>query len=111
MSGCHSITFSLIDESRRLLVLKVSGSLEHGNAGMFLRDARALVDEYWQVGLAMVRLDVEGVSYVDSSGIGAFVELYKYLSLRSIEMRLDNIGPSVRKVMGLLGLDKFLHVE
>lgn len=111
MSGCHSVSISLFDESRHLLVVKVSGSLEHGNASSFLRDARALVDGYSQAGLEMVKLDVGGVTYIDSSGIGAFVELYRHLSARSTEMRLENIRPGVRKVMGLLGMEKFLRVE
>jgi len=111
MSGRHSVSISLFDEPQRLLVVTVVGSLEHGNADGFLRDARTAVDGYWQAGLEMVKLDVEGVSYIDSSGIGAMVELYKYLSSRSAQMSLVNIRPGVRKVMELLGLEKFLHVE
>ncbi|HUI71684.1 MAG TPA: STAS domain-containing protein [Spirochaetia bacterium] len=111
MSGRHSVSVSLFDEPSRLLVVTVVGTLEHGNADGFLRDARASVDEYWQAGLEMVKLDVEAVSYIDSSGIGALVELYKYLTSRSARMSLVNIRPGVRKVMELLGLEKFLHVE
>ena len=111
MSGCHTVFIPRFEESRHLLVMRISGSLEHGNANSFLRDARAAIREYSQARLEVVVLDVGGVTYIDSSGIGAFVELYKDLSERSVEMRLENIRPGVKKVMGLLGLEKFLGVE
>jgi anti-anti-sigma factor len=110
MTGCHSISISLFDEARHLLVVKISGSLEHGNSESFLRDALAILSEY-QNSLELVELDVGGVTYIDSSGIGAFVELYKYLSAHDIEMHMENVRPGVKKVMGLLGLERFLQVK
>ena len=111
MSGCHSISVSVFDESQSLLVVRISGSLEHGNSRSFLRDVRAVISEYLQSSLKMVELDVGGVTYIDSAGIGAFVDLYRDLSAHSVEMRMENVGPAVKKVMDLLGLQQFLRVD
>lgn len=54
-----------------------------------------------------VVIDLAGVRYIDSSGLGALVGLLKRLKRDGIEMRLRALHPDVRKIFDLTRLTRF----
>ena len=59
---------------------------------------------------AVYVLDLSGVTFVDSSGIGAIVALLKHLG-RNRRLELCGLNPMVRKVFKLTCLDKVFIIR
>jgi anti-sigma B factor antagonist len=60
---------------------------------------------------ALVVLDLEGVSFLDSSALGAIVGLLKRVRERERELRVVLPTSSARRIFELTGLDRTLDVR
>ena len=56
-------------------------------------------------------LDFDRTVFMDSSGVGALVGVYKLISAQDIELVMRNVHPPVMSVLSLTGLDRVLTVE
>jgi anti-anti-sigma factor len=68
-------------------------------ASEFLRDGNKVV------------LDLSGVNYIDSAGIGELVLLHTRAHGQKAEMKYASPSPLVRQVLGLTNLDSVLEVH
>lgn len=85
-----------------VLVLTGQMVLDDGDL-VFGKRIRELVDR----GIAKVVLDLAGVTYIDSSGVGMLVAKMKTLKERGGDIRLLNLN---RRAESLLGMLKLLMV-
>ena len=85
-----------------VLVLTGQMLLDDGDL-VFGKRIRELVDR----GIAKVVVDLGGVTYIDSSGVGMLVAKMKTLKERGGDMRLLNLN---RRAESLLGMLKLLFV-
>ena len=51
-----------------------------------------------------VELDLKGLTFMDSSGIGAILGRYKKLNKRNGTLRVKNLRPSIRRIFEMSGL-------
>jgi anti-sigma B factor antagonist len=58
-----------------------------------------------------VRLDLEGVEYVDSSGIGWLVGSHRRFSEAGGQLVLCRVPPVVEQILKFCGLENFFHVD
>ncbi len=56
-------------------------------------------------------LDLKGVSFLDSSGVGAIVFLYKRLIARQCRLALSNVQGQPRELLQLLRVDMAIPVS
>lgn len=56
-------------------------------------------------------LDLTGLEYISSAGLGVVVQTYKRLVAAGGSLRLVNLEPRVRNVFSLSGLDRVIPVE
>lgn len=49
-------------------------------------------------------LDLAGVEFMDSSGLGLLVHLRKDCAGRGVELRLRNLNPTVRRLFAITGM-------
>ena len=56
-------------------------------------------------------LDLHQTTFLDSSGVGAIVSIYKSADTLQIPLRLREAGPQVMAVLSLTGLDAVLDVQ
>jgi anti-sigma B factor antagonist len=82
-----------------VLVLKGQMVLDDGDLA-FGRRIRDLVDR----GAVKVILDLGGVTYIDSSGVGMLVAKLKSLKERGGDMRLLNLNRRAESLLGMLKL-------
>jgi anti-sigma B factor antagonist len=54
-----------------------------------------------------VRVDMQGVSFLDSSGISVLVHAHKRLEAQGSTLRLNGVGDAPRRVLEVAGLGDF----
>ncbi len=88
------------------LVAKLCGELDHHTAP----DLREALDR--EIALNSIRnivLDFDGVTFMDSSGIGVIVGRYKQVSACGGKMMIIRVKPQVDKILEISGLKKILE--
>jgi len=58
-----------------------------------------------------VIIDMNDVSYIDSTGLGVFVGALKKSKQKGTNIVLKNLKPNVKKVFTITGLDKVFRIE
>ena len=90
----------------RTLVVKIDGEIDHHTAKEF----RAKIDRELNIkNIVNLVLDFDGVSFMDSSGIGAVVGRYKEITARGGKVMLIRVKPQVDKVLEISGLKTILE--
>jgi len=56
-------------------------------------------------------VDLSGLDYISSAGIGVLIETYKRLAAAGHTLRLVNMLPRVRNIFAYAGLDRILTIE
>jgi len=88
-------------------LLELSGHLVFDDGDEILRErVHALVD----AGSRRILLDLHDVTYVDSGGIGAVVELYLHVTKAGGRLALMRPGPCARRVLQITHLTSALDV-
>jgi anti-sigma B factor antagonist len=74
------------------------------------RDFKAGVDAAWTTGVTAVEIDLASVEFVDSSGIGALLSVYRKLPAGAGATKLVNVKPGVLAVLELLRLHRVFEL-
>ena len=82
-------------------VAKLTGKLSMETVGMFLKELRTVQAE-------KLVLDMGGLSFVDSSGVGALVQMFVHCRGKSQKFVLAAMTPQSVAVMQVAGLNKLL---
>lgn len=84
----------------------LSGELDHHAARSLREQIDGAVD---RTGAKQLRLDFEGVTFMDSSGIGLVMGRYRLMQLAGGRLRVTGASERIQKIMRLAGLDR-LHI-
>ncbi len=88
------------------LVVKIDGEIDHHTAKIF----REQIDRELNLkNIVNLVLDFDGVTFMDSSGIGAVVGRYKEITARGGKVMLIRVKPQVDKVLEISGLKTILE--
>lgn len=86
----------------------IAGELDHFAAPQI----RRMLDELLlDPGILHLTLDLENLTFMDSSGIGVLLGRLRLLSSRGGTMSVQNMQPQVEKLFRLSGLDRVIRVE
>ncbi len=80
-------------------IVHCSGKLVSGVCSFFLKKVHGLVPES-----KLMVLDLTGLERIDSMGLGALVRVHVTCKRSGCELRLINLGPRVREMLGLTNL-------
>ena len=89
------------------VVFRLDGTLTASEANHLKQEVRAVLAG----GPPRVVLDLAGVEFVDSTGLGALVALHKSALEGGGSVRPRRLGSNVRAVLELTRLHRVLHVE
>lgn len=103
--GDFSLTFSRDNGS---VVVGVIGELDCSTADVLSQRLEDLLED--QGNLSVV-LNLEGMTFVDSSGLSVFVTAFRHLRERGGELTLLRPSASTRKVFEITGLHRVLPVH
>lgn len=81
-------------------VLKLSGELDIAVVDTFLQQAQAALAEAGRV----LVIDVEDVSFIDSTGLGALVRLREHAHASGKDVTLTHIPRQMGRILQLTGL-------
>lgn len=83
-------------------VVRIDGPLDAASA----LEARQSFEAVIEAGSAPVDIDMTNTSFIDSSGVGAIVFIYKRLVLQGRTMTLQGLNGQPRELIGMLRLDR-----
>ena len=83
-----------------VLFARVNGELDHHTAKAFVKE----VDEHLSPDIKELQLDFKGLTFMDSSGIGALLGRYKKLNKSKGKMTVKNMNRTVGRVFDMSGL-------
>jgi len=69
------------------------------------------IAEFWEKGLERAAIDMASVEFIDSSGVGALLGIYRRFPEGSASVTLRNMRPQVQSVIELLRLHRIFTIE
>ena len=99
--GLATLDIARLPGSNGNLVAKLTGKLSMETVGGFLRELRTVEAE-------KLVLDMSDLSFVDSAGVGALVQIFVHRRGKSQKFALARLTPQGMAVMQVAGLHKLL---
>ena len=75
------------------------------------RHFKKACDEFWQPDIERLTIDLRVVEFLDSSGVGALLSVYKKLPPDQPSVKLLHLQPAVQTVIELLRLHRIFTIE
>lgn len=72
---------------------------------------RAVLDEHLDAGRRVLRLDTAGVSFMDSSGVGAIVHAHARCHDEHGSLIITGVQPRIARLLEITGLDHILLID
>ena len=99
-----TITLQRVERVDDCLALKVEGQIDLYSTQYFQRCVRRVID----AGFVKLIFLLDGVDYVSSMGVGAFVQLQKATKEKGGSLAVAAAHPKVMEILKLMCLDKLL---
>jgi len=100
------ISFEVTDHSEDTAIVEMSGDLDMYT----LPDAKNRIGELIDSGKRFLVMDLTGIQYVDSSGLGFFIGTLKKLRDKSGDMKLINLNNYIHGIFKLIHLHYIIEV-
>ena len=98
----------IIDTEKNTVIARLSGEIDHHSAKEIRGDIDTAIERCRPDKLI---LDFDGVTFMDSSGIGLVMGRYKAVRLCGGCVIIENTGSQIKKVMRLAGLDRLAVIK
>ena len=98
----------IIDTEENTVIARLSGEVDHHNAKSIRDDIDLAIDRHHPTRLI---LDFDGVTFMDSSGIGLVIGRYNSIKQYGGTVIIENTGSQIKKVMRLAGLDRLAVIK
>jgi len=92
-------------EKDKLLVLKITSEVDDHNVQEIRRKADYEMERYMP---KKVIFDFDGVTFMDSSGIGLVIGRYKFANMIGAKLGVSNLTGSVRRIFDMSGILKLI---
>jgi stage II sporulation protein AA (anti-sigma F factor antagonist) len=90
-----------------VLIIRLTGELDHHTAEQLRSQAEKKINES---PIKHVLLNLEGLSFMDSSGLGVILGRYKQISQLGGQMIVCAISPAIYRLFELSGMFKILKL-
>lgn len=90
-----------------VLVVRIDGEIDMHTASAFRQNIDYALDKS---GAKNVLLNLKGVTFIDSSGLGVILGRYKRISLLGGIMMATYIQPQIMRIFELAGLVKIIRI-
>ena len=62
-------------------------------------------------GVKKIIVNCENLSYIDSTGLGAFISIYKHIKEKGEKLVITDLKPHIKKIFLITDLDKVFEIE
>lgn len=104
IGGLHVVPVQADDAEA---ILEVGGELDLSTVHVFL-DA---IDDVMDAGPATVVLDLAKLTFIDSSGVGAYVTAFRRAKAQGTRLRIGDRSPLIDRVLQIAGVEEALLAE
>lgn len=91
-----------------ILLVRLSGELDHHTAEELRNQITSKMENQKIVHIV---LNLENLSFMDSSGLGVILGRYKQIKSNGGEMVVCSISPSIKRLFEMSGLFKIIRLE
>ena len=91
----------------KLLILELTEEVDHHTASKIRREADYEIERHMP---KKAIFDFNGVSFMDSSGIGMLIGRYKNLMLFNSKTSLINVSPNIKRIFEMSGITKIMPI-
>lgn len=98
----HSLTIS-----GNHATVSLDGKIYAHDAGLIRDELLTTIDK----GITNIRFDLNGLTYIDSSGLGVLVTIHKRTAEKSGRLVLCGVRGMAAEILKRTRLDKVLHIE
>jgi len=91
-----------------VLCIRLSGELDHHSADELRERATSTIEEHQ---IRHIVLNLEFLTFMDSSGLGVILGRYKQIKQQHGEMVVCAISPSIQRLFDMSGLFKIIRLE
>lgn len=91
-----------------VLCIRLDGELDHHTAESLRTQASAAIEKY---SIRHIVLNLENLSFMDSSGLGVILGRYKQIKQVHGEMVVCAITPPIQRLFDMSGLFKIIRLE
>ncbi|CAM3964087.1 anti-sigma F factor antagonist [Lederbergia lenta] len=102
-----SLTVDL-EVKQEALCIRLAGELDHHTAEYLREKVTAAIEKHQIIHLI---LNLEKLTFMDSSGLGVILGRYKQIKLKHGEMVVCAISPPVKRLFEMSGLFKIVKLE
>jgi len=100
------ISVDVKDLGDKTVMIELTGYLDTYNSTDFYRYiSREVLEKNYDFFI----INLKGLSYASSTGIGSLIQIAKSVKLKDKKLKLFNISKSVKNVMSLLGFYSFFE--
>lgn len=89
----------------KLLIIELTEEVDHHTAAKIRREADYEIEKHMP---KKTIFDFNGVSFMDSSGIGMLIGRYKNLMLYNSKAGLVNVNPNIKRIFEMSGIFKIM---
>ncbi len=97
-----------LEKKQAVLLVRLEGELDHHTAEILRGKIESRLEENH---VKHIILNLENLSFMDSSGIGVILGRYKQIKARNGEMIVCSISPPVKRLFDMSGLFKIIRLE
>ena len=91
-----------------VLCVRLSGELDHHTSDSVRQQVSFAIEKH---GIKHLVLNLEQLSFMDSSGLGIILGRYKQIKQAGGEMAICGISPSIERLFSMSGLLKIVRLE
>ncbi|TQS74470.1 anti-sigma F factor antagonist [Ornithinibacillus gellani] len=93
---------------KNVLIVRLAGELDHHESEMLRKSWK---DMLYQHGVQHVIVNLEDVTFMDSSGLGVILGRYKEVLQLGGKMVVCALSPSIKRLFEMSGLFKIVQLE
>ncbi len=94
------------------LILELEGKLIMSNSDKIKNEIKNSIDELVKkFNINCVALDLQGMEFIDSTGVGVFISIYKFTGERGLSLKLLQPREIVKKILTITKINSIITIE
>ena len=103
MSDILNINIESKDEK---VFVSLNGEIDISNVKLL----NEYIEKMYEQGNEFI-VDFENLTYIDSTGLGALVHIYKALDAEGKKLTIKNVNDNIKKLFAITNLDNLIGIE